>query len=136
MLPLILPHQRFDCSLARAPNFLQQACMHALSLSSGACCATVHAICGLSVPSVGCVQAAVMPKGSMERLLLVAAFAVSAFQSVGNLKCTLPIMGETYEARNQMYPPPCTQPCTHAWPWTAQRLLCVICPYLQRLSIE
>jgi hypothetical protein len=51
-------------------------------------------------------QAAAMPKGSIERLLLVAAFAVSAFQSVGNLKCTTPIMGETYEARGHAWTSP------------------------------
>ncbi|CAL5227335.1 g10278 [Coccomyxa viridis] len=42
-------------------------------------------------------QAAQKPKGSIERLLLVAAFAQSAFQSVGKLKAMTPIMGETYE---------------------------------------
>ena len=48
-------------------------------------------------------QAAQKPKGSIERLLLVAAFAQSAFQSIGRLKCMIPIMGETYEVR------PCMQ---------------------------
>jgi hypothetical protein len=33
----------------------------------------------------------------MERLLYVAAFSVSAFQSVRNMRCSLPIMGETVE---------------------------------------
>ena len=33
----------------------------------------------------------------MERLLLVAAFAQSAFHAVGKLKPMVPIMGETYE---------------------------------------
>ena len=42
-------------------------------------------------------QAAHKPKGSIERLLLVAAFAQSAFQAVGKLKCMVPMMGETYE---------------------------------------
>ena len=42
-------------------------------------------------------QAAQKPKGSIERLLLVAAFAQSAFQAVGKLKCMYPISGETYE---------------------------------------
>lgn len=44
-----------------------------------------------------CLQAAQRPKGSVERLLLVAAFAQSAFQAVGKLKAMVPIMGETYE---------------------------------------
>ena len=44
-------------------------------------------------------QAAQKPKGSIERLLLVAAFAQSAFQAVGKLKCMVPIMNETYEVR-------------------------------------
>ena len=43
------------------------------------------------------VQAAQKPKGSVERLLLVAAFAVSAFQSVAKLKASTPMMGETVE---------------------------------------
>ena len=47
--------------------------------------------------SPGNVQAAQQPKGSIERLLLVAAFAQSAFQAVGKLKCMYPISGETYE---------------------------------------
>ncbi|CAL5227336.1 g10279 [Coccomyxa viridis] len=42
-------------------------------------------------------MAAQQPKGSIERLLLVAAFAQSAFQAVGKLKCMYPISGETYE---------------------------------------
>ena len=42
-------------------------------------------------------QAAQKPKGSIERLLLVAAFAQSAFQAVGKLKCMYPVSGETYE---------------------------------------
>ncbi|CAK0756209.1 hypothetical protein CVIRNUC_002436 [Coccomyxa viridis] len=42
-------------------------------------------------------QAAQRPKGSMERLLLVAAFAQSAFHAVGKLKPMVPVMGETYE---------------------------------------
>lgn len=46
-------------------------------------------------------QAAQKPKGSIERLLLVAAFAQSAFQAVGKLKPMIPIMGETYEVRMQ-----------------------------------
>ena len=37
----------------------------------------------------------------MERLLLVAAFAQSAFQAVGKLKAMVPIMGETYEVHLQ-----------------------------------
>ena len=45
------------------------------------------------------VQAAQKPKGSVERLLLVAAFAVSAFQSVAKLKASTPMMGETVEVR-------------------------------------
>ena len=48
-----------------------------------------------------CLQAAQRPKGSMERLLLVAAFAQSAFQAVGKLKAMVPIMGETYEVHLQ-----------------------------------
>ena len=48
-----------------------------------------------------CPQAAQKPKGSMERLLLVAAFAQSAFQAVGKLKAMVPIMGETYEVHSQ-----------------------------------
>ncbi len=46
-------------------------------------------------------QAAQKPKGSLERLLLVAAFAQSAFQAVGKLKPMIPIMGETYEVHMQ-----------------------------------
>ena len=42
-------------------------------------------------------QAALKPKGSVERLLLVAAFAQSAFHAVGKLKPMVPVMGETYE---------------------------------------
>ncbi|EIE26339.1 hypothetical protein COCSUDRAFT_58876 [Coccomyxa subellipsoidea C-169] len=42
-------------------------------------------------------QAAEKPKGSIERLLLVAAFAVSAFQAVRPMRASLPIMGETVE---------------------------------------
>ena len=42
-------------------------------------------------------QAARKGKGSLERLLLVAAFAQSAFHAVGKLKPMVPIMGETYE---------------------------------------
>ncbi len=45
----------------------------------------------------GDVQAAEKPKGSIERLLLVAAFAVSAFQAVRPMRASLPIMGETVE---------------------------------------
>ena len=52
-------------------------------LLQGACCAAP--------------QAALQHKSSLERLLLVAAFAVSGFQAVGALKCTMPTMGETYE---------------------------------------
>ena len=47
----------------------------------------------------GTCQAALRPKGSVDRLLLVAAFAVSGFQSVVNMKCAVPCMGETCEAR-------------------------------------
>ena len=63
---------------------------------------SVAPVCGVAW---ACMQAAALPRGSMERLLLVAAFAVSAFQSVGNLKCTLPCMGETYEARKHSCSP-------------------------------
>ena len=47
-------------------------------------------------------QAALQPKGSLERLLLVAAFAVSGFQTVGAMMCSVPCMGETFEARPAM----------------------------------
>ena len=40
----------------------------------------------------------------MERLLLVAAFAVSAFQSVGKLKPSNPMMGETVEVHARQSP--------------------------------
>ncbi len=50
-----------------------------------------------SLQEVAVWQAALKPKGSNERLLLVAAFAQSAFQAVGKLKCMVPMMGETYE---------------------------------------
>ncbi|BDA41103.1 Oxysterol-binding protein-related protein 1A [Coccomyxa sp. Obi] len=42
-------------------------------------------------------QAAEEAKGSIERLLLVAAFALSAFQSARPMRASLPIMGETVE---------------------------------------
>ncbi|KAK9916529.1 hypothetical protein WJX75_003761 [Coccomyxa subellipsoidea] len=42
-------------------------------------------------------QAAEHPKRSMDRLLLVAAFAMSAFQAVRPMRASLPIMGETVE---------------------------------------
>jgi len=64
-------------------------------------------------------QAAQKPKGSIERLLLVAAFAQSAFQSVGRLKCMIPIMGETYEVR----------PCMQA-------SLCEVTPALNTFSLH
>ncbi len=49
-------------------------------------------------------QAAQRPKGSMERLLLVAAFAQSAFHAVGKLKPMVPVMGETYEVSRKTSP--------------------------------
>ena len=55
-----------------------------------------HGVCSLHTLSMD-LQAAQKPKGSIERLLLVAAFAQSAFQAVGKLKCMYPISGETYE---------------------------------------
>lgn len=42
-------------------------------------------------------QAAEQAAGSMDRLLLVAAFAMSAFQSVRPMRASLPVMGETVE---------------------------------------
>lgn len=43
-------------------------------------------------------QAASQPKGSMERLLTVAAFAQSGFAAgLRPYKCINPIMGETFE---------------------------------------
>ena len=44
------------------------------------------------------VQAALLPKGSMDRLLLVAAFAQSGFAAgLRPYKCLNPVMGETFE---------------------------------------
>ena len=46
------------------------------------------------------VQAALLPKGSMDRLLLVAAFAQSGFAAgLRPYKCLNPVMGETFEVR-------------------------------------
>lgn len=62
-------------------------------------------------------QAAKHPKGSIDRLLYVAAFSVSAFQSVRNMRCSLPIMGETVEVRHllRLSDPLClTHPCTQS----------------------
>ena len=43
-------------------------------------------------------QAALLPKGSMDRLLLVAAFAQSGFAAgLRPYKCLNPVMGETFE---------------------------------------
>lgn len=63
------------------------AASYSLSMSTGCCDASLLW------------QAAQQPKGSIERLLLVAAFAQSAFQAVGKLKCMVPTMSETYEVR-------------------------------------
>ena len=47
------------------------------------------------------VQAALLPKGSMDRLLLVAAFAQSGFAAgLRPYKCLNPVMGETFEVCN------------------------------------
>ena len=46
---------------------------------------------------MGARQAALQPRGSLERLLLVAAYAVSGFQVVSAMMCSLPCMGETFE---------------------------------------
>ncbi len=56
-------------------------------------------LCGLDSETL-CprLQAATQPKGSMERLLTVAAFAQSGFAAgLRAYKCINPIMGETYE---------------------------------------
>lgn len=46
------------------------------------------------------VQAAELPKGSMERLLLVAAFAQIGYSAgLRPYKCFNPVMGETFEVR-------------------------------------
>ena len=60
-------------------------------------------------------QAAQKPKGSIERLLLVAAFAQSAFQAVGKLKCMYPISGETYEVGPLRCEVPLPMPCMCNW---------------------
>ena len=51
-------------------------------------------------------QAAQLPKGSMDRLLLVAAFAQSGFAAgLRPYKCLNPIAGETFEVRVSSYKP-------------------------------
>ena len=47
-------------------------------------------------------QAAQLPKGSMDRLLLVAAFAQSGFAAgLRPYKCLNPVAGETFEVNSQ-----------------------------------
>ena len=49
-------------------------------------------------------QAAQLPKGSMERLLLVAAFAQSGFAAgLRPYKCLNPVVGETFEVSHQLF---------------------------------
>ena len=49
-------------------------------------------------------QAAQLPKGSMDRLLLVAAFAQSGFAAgLRPYKCLNPVAGETFEVGRQLH---------------------------------
>ena len=67
---------------------------------------------------LGQLQAAQLPKGSMDRLLLVAAFAQSGFAAgLRPYKCLNPVAGETFEVRHQ----PSMHPVTHvmSYPCTA-----------------
>ena len=50
-------------------------------------------------------QAALLPKGSMDRLLLVAAFAQSGFAAgLRPYKCLNPVIGETFEVCGTLIP--------------------------------
>ncbi len=79
------------------------------------------------------VQAAQKPKGSIERLLLVAAFAQSAFQAVGKLKCMYPISGETYEVRLSGSHA-CAVQAQRMYVTQCARLLSVCCEHLAALT--
>ncbi len=51
------------------------------------------------------VQAALLPRGSMDRLLVVAAFAQSGFAAgLRPYKCLNPVMGETFEVCGTLIP--------------------------------
>ena len=50
-------------------------------------------------------QAALLPKGSMDRLLLIAAFAQSGFAAgLRPYKCLNPVLGETFEVCGTLIP--------------------------------
>lgn len=69
------------------------------------------AVCCWQAKLLGQLQAAQLPKGSMDRLLLVAAFAQSGFAAgLRPYKCLNPVAGETFEVRHR----PSMHPVTHA----------------------